>query len=129
MPEKQVQYYHHSRAGRVKPEGRIEIIGKESHCAQEEDRANDHHRRTRETVELPDGIETRNRPELEAEEVMAAIRKLPEAYREPLVLRLVEGMTGEEIAARTGLKPASVRVNLHRGMKQLRALMAKGGLR
>ena len=39
---------------------------------------------------------------------------------ETLVLRLVEGMTGPEIAARTGLTAASVRVNLHRGMKQLR---------
>jgi RNA polymerase sigma-70 factor (ECF subfamily) len=29
-------------------------------------------------------------------------------------------MTGPEIAARTGLTPASVRVNLHRGMKMLR---------
>ena len=36
------------------------------------------------------------------------------------VLRLVEGMTGPEIAARTGLTAASVRVNLHRGMKLLR---------
>jgi RNA polymerase sigma-70 factor (ECF subfamily) len=52
--------------------------------------------------------------------VLAVIRSLPEAYREPLILRLVEGMTGGEIAARTGLTPASVRVNLHRGMKQLR---------
>jgi RNA polymerase sigma-70 factor (ECF subfamily) len=32
-------------------------------------------------------------------------------------------MTGPEIAARTGLTPASVRVNLHRGMKLLRAKM------
>ena len=48
------------------------------------------------------------------------IRSLPEAYRETLVLRLVEGMTGPEIAERTGLTPASVRVNLHRGMKMLR---------
>ena len=48
------------------------------------------------------------------------IRELPEAYRETLVLRLVEGMTGPEIAGRTGLTPASVRVNLHRGMKLLR---------
>ena len=45
---------------------------------------------------------------------------MPEAYRETLVLRLVEGMTGPEIADRTGLTPASVRVNLHRGLKQLR---------
>ncbi len=40
--------------------------------------------------------------------------------RETLILRLVEGMTGPEIAARTGLTPGSVRVNLHRGMQQLR---------
>lgn len=52
--------------------------------------------------------------------VMQAIRELPEAYRETLTLRLVEGMTGPEIAEKTGLLPASVRVNLHRGMKALR---------
>jgi RNA polymerase sigma-70 factor (ECF subfamily) len=56
----------------------------------------------------------------EALAVLDVIRTLPEAYRETLVLRLVEGMTGPEIAARTGLTAASVRVNLHRGMKQLR---------
>jgi RNA polymerase sigma-70 factor (ECF subfamily) len=55
-----------------------------------------------------------------AAEILELIRSLPEAYRETLVLRLVEGMTGPEIAARTGLTAASVRVNLHRGMKQLR---------
>ena len=38
-----------------------------------------------------------------------------------MILRLVEGMTGPEIAARTGLTHGSVRVNLHRGMQQLRA--------
>ena len=55
-----------------------------------------------------------------AAEILELIRNLPEAYRETLVLRLVEGMTGPEIAARTGLTAASVRVNLHRGMKLLR---------
>ena len=59
----------------------------------------------------------------EAFEVLDLIRKLPEAYRETLVLRLVEGMTGPEIAARTGLTPESVRVNLCRGMKMLRELL------
>jgi RNA polymerase sigma-70 factor (ECF subfamily) len=53
--------------------------------------------------------------------VLFAIRSLPDAYRETLILRLVEGMTGPEIAARTGLTHGSVRVNLHRGMQQLRA--------
>ena len=55
--------------------------------------------------------------------VMDAIRKLPEAYRETLIMRLVEGMTGPEIAQRTGLTPESVRVNLCRGMKMLRELL------
>ena len=59
----------------------------------------------------------------EAYEVLELIQKLPEAYRETLVLRLVEGMTGPEIAARTGLTPESVRVNLCRGMKMLRELL------
>ena len=53
------------------------------------------------------------------------ISSLPEAYRETLVLRLVEGLTGPEIAARTGLTPASVRVNLHRGMKLLREKLGR----
>jgi RNA polymerase sigma-70 factor, ECF subfamily len=56
----------------------------------------------------------------EAFAVIAVIRRLPESYRETLILRLVEGMTGPEIAARTGLTPDSVRVNLCRGMKLLR---------
>lgn len=59
-------------------------------------------------------------PENNAIDVLEIIQKLPEAYRETLVLRLVEGMTGPEIAERTGLTPDSVRVNLCRGMKMLR---------
>lgn len=56
----------------------------------------------------------------EVAEVLGALRALPEAYRETLILRLVEGLTGPEIADQTGLSPGSVRVNLHRGMKLLR---------
>lgn len=57
---------------------------------------------------------------LDGDAVLSAIRSLPDAYSEPLLLRLVEGMSGEEIAARTGLTHGSVRVNLHRGMALLR---------
>lgn len=56
----------------------------------------------------------------EAHEVLAAILELPEAYHESLVLRLVEGLSGREIAAATGLTADSVRVNLHRGFRLLR---------
>jgi RNA polymerase sigma-70 factor, ECF subfamily len=83
-------------------------------------RAVDYYRRSRETVEITDDVRGTDKQESRAAEILELIRSLPEAYRETLVLRLVEGMTGPEIAARTGLTAASVRVNLHRGMKQLR---------
>ncbi|HEY8186532.1 MAG TPA: sigma-70 family RNA polymerase sigma factor [Pyrinomonadaceae bacterium] len=83
-------------------------------------RAMDFHRSSRETVELTDDLRSGDSSQSKAEEILAIICKLPDAYRETLVLRLVEGMSGPEIAARTGLTPASVRVNLHRGMKLLR---------
>ena len=85
-------------------------------------RATDFHRRSAEFVELPANLEspgdTSN--EADANAALAAIRSLPDAYRETLILRLVEGLSGPEIAERTGLTPGSVRVNLHRGMKLLR---------
>jgi RNA polymerase sigma-70 factor, ECF subfamily len=56
----------------------------------------------------------------DANEVIARIRSLPPCHREPLMLRLVLGMSGPEIAARTGMTEGSVRVNLCRGMKVLR---------
>jgi RNA polymerase sigma-70 factor (ECF subfamily) len=84
-------------------------------------RAMDFYRGARETVELSEALATTDGRRLpEAKEVLDVIRRLPDAYRETLVLRLVEGMTGPEIALRTGLTAASVRVNLHRGMKLLR---------
>jgi RNA polymerase sigma-70 factor (ECF subfamily) len=89
-------------------------------------RATDYHRRRTETVEIPEDLSVPASAGAQAEALaaLAAIRALPEAYRETLILRLVEGMSGPEIAERTGLTPASVRVNLHRGMKLLRARLA-----
>ena len=59
----------------------------------------------------------------EAGHVLRTIATLPEAYRETLLLRLVEGLSGPEIAVLTGLTPESVRVNLHRGMEKLRTAL------
>jgi RNA polymerase sigma-70 factor (ECF subfamily) len=87
-------------------------------------RARDWHRTKRDTTELAD-VGAAPPPVLEAREALDAIRTLPEAYAETLLMRLVEGMTGPEIAERTGLTADSVRVNLHRGMKQLREKLAK----
>jgi len=91
-------------------------------------RANDWRRRLKEVEELPEEVEGPGPPEdsSEAAEALALVRSLPEAYRETLVLRLVEGMTGPEIAERTGLTPGSVRVNLCRGMQMLREKLNRG---
>src|SRR5437899_966459 len=83
-------------------------------------RAMDFYRSSRETIEVTEQMAVERPPNRTAREILDMICRLPEAYRETLVLRFVEGMTGPEIAARTGLTPASVRVNLHRGMKMLR---------
>jgi RNA polymerase sigma-70 factor (ECF subfamily) len=93
-------------------------------CAIARHRAVDYHRAARPTVEVVDTMGSDGRHQDESLAVLAALRRLPEAYRETLLLRLVEGMTGPEIAARTGLTPGSVRVNLHRGMRQLREILA-----
>jgi RNA polymerase sigma-70 factor (ECF subfamily) len=91
-------------------------------------RANDYFRKAIPVEKVTDPVsenqaesqKTNHAAEQEANVILAVVRALPEAYREPLILRLVEGMTGPEIAERTGLTHGSVRVNLFRGMRLLR---------
>jgi RNA polymerase sigma-70 factor (ECF subfamily) len=107
-------------------------------CASARNHAVDAMRRERRTPAgpLPDeepagtGREPRELAEAAdaAARVLACVQSLPEAYRETLVLRLVEGLAGPEIAARTGMTHGSVRVNLTRGMALLRPLLQEAGL-
>ncbi len=87
-------------------------------------RAMDYHRQKHESEELTENaaesLSANPSQKAEALAALEIIKSLPEAYRETLMLRLVEGMTGPEIAEQTGLTPDSVRVNLHRGMKMLK---------
>ena len=96
--------------------------------------ANRHHRRAPPVPEaVPDELEDRGTPDgerlAEGAELLGVLRELPEAYRETLTMRLVEGMAGPEIAAASGLSPQSVRTNLSRGMKQLRERLRRKGWR
>ena len=94
-------------------------------------RAADFHRQSKPDISFQEHLHTGEKrtstpdsyDRSEALAVLGAIRSLPEAYRETLMLRLVEGMTGPEIAAHTGLTHGSVRINLHRGMQQLREIL------
>jgi RNA polymerase sigma-70 factor (ECF subfamily) len=89
-------------------------------------RAASHARSRPRETSLPEDLPGGARADGSPEAVLSVIRRLPEAYREPLVLRLVHGMSGPEIARETGLTEGSVRVNLHRGFAKLRALLGGG---
>ena len=89
-------------------------------------RAMDYFRGAREEAPLDERVAAVRGASAESFAALDAIRNLPEAYRETLTMRLVEGMTGPEIARKTGLTPDSVRVNLCRGMKLLREALGGG---
>jgi RNA polymerase sigma-70 factor, ECF subfamily len=55
-------------------------------------------------------------------ELRAALFKLPEEYREPLVLQVLMGYSTAEIAAELNLSNAAVLTRLFRGRKHLRAM-------
>src|SRR5262249_22483896 len=63
-------------------------------------RATDYLRQTRDPEQLPDELPGGQPIEAESLAVLDVVRKLPEAYRETLLMRLVEGMSGAEIAER-----------------------------
>jgi RNA polymerase sigma-70 factor, ECF subfamily len=85
-------------------------------------KAADAFRRRPPTDPLPPGLVAAGESGASAEARIAleSLQRLPEAYRETLMLRLIGGLSGPEIAKVTGLTPGSVRVNLHRGMRMLR---------
>ncbi len=56
------------------------------------------------------------------EKVLAAVKSLPDRQREILILRTVEGLDYDEIAARTGTDYLTMRVLLSRARKKLKSL-------
>ncbi len=60
----------------------------------------------------------------EAQRVLALAQQLPEAYREPLMLRAVRGMRGKHIASIMDLSEATVETRIARGRRMLREMLA-----
>jgi RNA polymerase sigma-70 factor (ECF subfamily) len=54
------------------------------------------------------------------EAVTAAIEDLPEIYREPVLLRDIQGLTTEEASSRLRVKDQTLKSRLHRGRLMLR---------
>lgn len=59
----------------------------------------------------------------EAAEVIDALRQLSRSQRAAVVLRYEADLPIQEVAARMGISPATVRVHLHRARKRLRQLL------
>jgi RNA polymerase sigma-70 factor (ECF subfamily) len=55
--------------------------------------------------------------------VHGAIAALPGPYREVVVMRDLEGLSGEQTCRSLGLQPAAMKTRLHRARTQLRALL------
>lgn len=85
-------------------------------------RRRDHHAAAEREAALPGGpgVHAEATPMDDAVFVLERIRALPDAYVEPMLLRLVGGYGAKDIAALVDRPPASVRVTLHRGMALLR---------
>ena len=62
-------------------------------------------------------------------QVHAAIAELDPPYREVLVLRDIEGLTGNETCATLGLEPAAMKTRLHRARAMLREKLERLGPR
>jgi RNA polymerase sigma-70 factor (ECF subfamily) len=85
-----------------------------------------HERKRLETVDVH-ALEIAEDPALgrpddqDASDIRAAIRALPEEYREPLVLQLLMGYSTDEIAAHLGLTNGAVLTRLCRARQKLRS--------
>lgn len=62
----------------------------------------------------------------EGARALAALKELPEPYREAVTLRYVDGLSPTEIAAMIGESENVVSVRVHRGLKKLRAVLEQG---
>ncbi len=63
----------------------------------------------------------------EAFALRRALQRLPEDYREPLILQVIGGYTSEEIAERIGCKPGAVMTRLFRARQKLREMLEGDG--
>jgi len=59
---------------------------------------------------------------------VAALATLPEALREVLVLRMMQGISGNEVAELLGISAAEVSRRLHAGMQRLREFLGESNM-
>ena len=76
-------------------------------------------------AEQPDRVAERHD---EQDRLAAVVATLPERYRAAVVLRHIQGLSYQEIAAVLGQPAGTVKSNVHRGVAYLRAALDAAGL-
>lgn len=74
------------------------------------------------------GVEQLIDRQRELEVLTAAVQALPERCRQVLMLRYIDGFSYKEIAARLGISPETVKVQLVKGMRRCAAFFAAHGM-
>jgi RNA polymerase sigma-70 factor (ECF subfamily) len=82
---------------------------------------------TTEAVELKDLGDTAAASGYERVELEQCLRTLPQPYREPLLLQVLGGFSGKEIARMMGITEQNVMTRLCRARQALRRLASAGG--
>lgn len=77
-------------------------------------------------VSASDGREALERSS-RRESVLAALKKIPPKYRDPLVIHYLRGKSCDETAEILGLRPVTCRIRLLRGRQKLEELLRKDG--
>ena len=63
--------------------------------------------------------------QIDVQEVLEGLQKLPVDYREALLLRFHEGLSVSEVAYALGLSLSGAKMRIHRGLLKLRQVLGK----
>ena len=78
-----------------------------------------------ETLVEPAGTEDAAFAAMSTQAALACVATLPAREREVVLLRVLGGLSAEAVAAITGLRPGTVRVLQHRGLRRLADLLTR----
>jgi len=90
----------------------------------------DHYRRRREVVEIPDSLPVETEAEEDPETALALslremVEKLPEPYRQALILTEYQGMSQKQLADSLGISSSGAKSRVQRARQKLRDMLLR----
>jgi len=78
-----------------------------------------------ETVSTEQDIEKHVDIKIELENIAESVKKLPEPYKEVILLRFIDGLSFEEISQAIDKSPENCRMIAHRGLRKIKLMLQK----